>query len=124
MAGTFAEQEFKLAAPQRDGTTLRDQLENAKRQGVELPEEYRNLVELPEVFTDCWVWFLDLHNSRTSGMAPNPITYSDIHSYFSLHDIVPEIWEVKIIKMFDQIAMKEESKRMQTQIKNKKQKSK
>jgi hypothetical protein len=39
-------------------------------------------------------------------MAMNPISYSDIKSYFDLYGQEPENWEIQTIKALDLIAMK------------------
>lgn len=47
----------------------------------------RTLESRPEVFPDLqgvWEAFNDLHRCRTFGIAPNPLTISDIVSYFGL----------------------------------------
>lgn len=87
----------------------------------ETPKELLDLVELPEVFHDCWEWFIDLYNSRSVGMASaNPISFTDMYSYFQLMQVEPDPWEIKVIKMFDSIAMQIEHKQMkQTQQENK-----
>ena len=102
----FAKQQFELSEIQKDGTSLKDQLLNVERQTGIKPKELQDLVELPEVFSSCWSWFLDLNSARTSGaMAPNPITFTEMKCYFDLMEIQPEPWEVHIIKMLDGIAL-------------------
>jgi hypothetical protein len=57
---------------------------------------------LPESCYAAWRWFTDLHNARsTNGFSINPISYSDMKAYFDLFDIVPEVWELELIKKFD-----------------------
>lgn len=53
-----------------------------------------------------WKYFIDLNNSRQSGMGVNPISYQEMFSYFSLYKIEPEEWEILIIKTLDNIAIK------------------
>lgn len=57
-------------------------------------------------------------------MAPNPISYSDIYSYFKLFSIEPYDWEIKIIKMFDSTALQIDSKTRELEAKNNKNKKK
>lgn len=64
------------------------------------------MVELPEAALYVWRWFIDLNNSRQSGMGVNPISYQEMNSYFSLHNLVPESWEIDAVKMLDGIALK------------------
>lgn len=63
-------------------------------------------MELPEAALMIWRWFIDLNNSRQSGMGINPISYTEMHSYFMLNQIVPAEYEVQMIKALDNIAMK------------------
>lgn len=75
------------------------------------PIELQNLVELPESCYDAWSWFIDLHNARTStGFGVNPITYSDLHSYFQLSCIQPEVWEIKLIRAMDSVVLEQVAK--------------
>ena len=39
-------------------------------------------------------------------MGVNPISYQEMQSYFSLHKISPDEWEIDAIKMLDGIALK------------------
>jgi hypothetical protein len=52
-----------------------------------------------------------LHATRTSnGFGANPITYTEMKSYFDLIQVEPEEWEVELIKLFDNIALDEYEK--------------
>ena len=86
--------------------TLRDQLEVVyKTTGIK-PAELEPPCELNELFVDAWNFFLDLHNSRTSnGFGINAISYTEIHHYFSVIQIVPQYWEIELIKLFDSTAL-------------------
>lgn len=91
----------------------------------ETPKELLNQVELPEVFHECWQWFIDLYNSRSYGMsAANPVSYADMYAYFQLMQIEPEPYEVRAVKMFDNVAMKIEHKQMKQQQQENKNKKK
>jgi hypothetical protein len=47
-----------------------------------------------------------LHNARGSnGFGINPISYTEIKSYFDLIDLKPDDWEVNLIKLFDNEAL-------------------
>lgn len=60
------------------------------------------MVELPESCEHVWKWFIELHNSRSgSGFGINPISYSDMYSYFCLINMQPEEWELDLIKLID-----------------------
>lgn len=77
-------------------------------------------MNLPDSMKFVWMWFIELHNSRTSsGFGLNPIQYSEIKAYFELKGITPDEWEVQLIKRLDSIAMnhyaEEAKKEEQTQ---------
>lgn len=98
----FSKQEFKFNTKSKDGFTLRQQLESVWRQIGKKPKELENLITLPESCYFVWKCFSDLHNARSSnGYSLNPINYTEIKSYFYLIDIVPEEWEVSLIRRFD-----------------------
>jgi len=63
--------------------------------------------EMPTHFMDVWAWFLDLHKTRPAGMGLSSISYSEMQSYFNLLRIEPEVWEVQVIRAFDDAAMEE-----------------
>lgn len=47
-----------------------------------------------------------LHSTRTSnGFGANPITFTEMKSYFDLIQTEPEEWEVELIRIFDNIAI-------------------
>ena len=63
-------------------------------------------MELPESCASVWRWFIDLHNARGSnGFGINPINYTEIKAYCDLMDILPEEWEVILIKRLDNEAL-------------------
>jgi hypothetical protein len=63
-------------------------------------------LELPESCEHVWKWFIDLNSTRSSnGFSPNAITYNEMHSYFTLINMVPEEWELDLIKLLDRTAM-------------------
>ncbi len=76
-------------------------------------------MECPASCTAIWQNFLDLHSSRSYGMAMNPISYSDIKAYFDLYGQEPENWEIQTIKALDLIAMKAASEQSKTAPKGK-----
>ena len=85
---------------------MRDQLQSVWRQTCIKPKELEDLIELPEGCFQVWKWFIDLHNARGSnGFGINPISYTEIYSYFGLMTIVPEEWEINLIKRFDNEAL-------------------
>ena len=61
------------------------------------PKELDDLLEFPTDMMYQWKYFIDLHNKRTSsGFSANPITYTDMCSYFSLIRYRPEEWEITL----------------------------
>lgn len=85
---------------------MRDQLNSVWRQTGKKPKELDELLELPQSCLSVWKWFIDLHNARGSnGFGINPITYTEIKSYFDLIDLQPEEWEVTLIKLLDNEAL-------------------
>ena len=85
--------------------------------------ELDDLVELPETMSYVWLYFIELHNSRTtSGFGINPISYADMYAYFRLIDVNPFEWEVRTIKKLDNIAIEcynEEAEKQQNKAKAK-----
>lgn len=70
------------------------------------PKELEDLIELPEGYHQVWKFFIDLHNARGSnGFGINPISYTEIKSYFDLMQIQAEDYEVTLIKLFDNEAL-------------------
>lgn len=68
--------------------------------------ELQDLATLPDSMGYVWGWFIELHNARTSnGFGLNPITYVDMQAYFDLYQIVPQDWQVQLIKQLDSIAL-------------------
>lgn len=66
------------------------------------PRELDDIPELPSSCYEVWGWFLNLNESRSSnGFGFNPITYSDVDSFFRLKQIQPEQWEVDLVKRLD-----------------------
>lgn len=84
------------------------------------PKELEDVIELPESCIYVWKWFIDLHNARGSnGFGINPISYTEIKSYFDLMDTQPEEWEVILIKLFDNEALQAYAKEADAERKKK-----
>lgn len=47
-------------------------------------------------------WFLDLHTHRAVGMAPCPISWSDLLAYFQLTGERPERWQLDGVFALDE----------------------
>lgn len=70
------------------------------------PKELEDMLEFPQDMMQVWKFFIDLHNGRSgNGFSANPISYSDIYSYFQLIGIEPHDWEIDVIRKLDMIAL-------------------
>lgn len=77
----YAEKYFPLIKPDKNGTTLKEHLEQVYKQTGAKPSEL-DLPEFPYQLSLTWAAFVDLSNSRPpafSGVAP--ITYEQIKAY-------------------------------------------
>jgi len=108
-----------------EGESLRDQLEAVwKRTGVK-PPELDNPYHLDEMFYEVWGWFLTLNKKRGSnGFGINPISYTEIKSFFDLQQYCPQQWEIKLIEEWDDIALEVYSEQQEKNRKQQEQKSK
>ena len=99
---------------------LKAQLESVWRQTGVKPKELDEIIELPESCREVWYWFCELDNDRTSnGFGVNPIGYEKIKAYFDLYNITPQEWEVRLLKLLDNVALKHYSEESKKQSKNK-----
>lgn len=79
---------------------------NVQRITGKVPKELEELLELPPEFTYIWQDFLLLNSTRPAGFGVSPITYTEIKSYADLHGYEYDPWEVQLIKLFDNTALK------------------
>ena len=87
----------------------------------EKPKELDELVDLPNSMFHVWNYFIDLNNVRSSnGFGVNPISFTEMKSYFDLYEIVPFQYEIEAIKRLDQIAREEFAKAQEKQEKKNK----
>lgn len=70
-------------------------------------------MELPSSFQEYWSWFLRLSNHRPSGMGVSAIPYSEYVAFFQLLGITPDPWEIEVLEVFDNIALKHYSKQQE-----------
>jgi hypothetical protein len=98
----YAKNELKLSAKQKDGSSLREQLESIKRQTGLTPKELES-IDMPHLIEYLWSYFLELNNTRQSGMGVSSITYSEISAWCYLCDITLSPFEVKVIKLLDSV---------------------
>jgi len=76
-----------------------------RQTGVQ-PKELADMLEFPQDMSQVWKFFIDLHNARSSnGFGVNPISYSEMCSYFQLFEIQPHDWEIETIRKLDKVAL-------------------
>lgn len=103
---------------------MRAKYQSAKDQGIYV-KELDDLIELPDTMSYVWIYFSDLHNSRSnSGFGINPLSYSDILAYYKLFNLIPNDWEIRAIKRLDNIALDQYAKEAEKEQKKIKAKSK
>ena len=79
---------------------------SAWRQTGVKPKELEEMQEFPKDMSHVWKYFIDLNNARSgNGFGANPISYTEMMSYFQLLDIMPDEWEVDTIRKLDIIAL-------------------
>ena len=102
----WAEHQFKLNRPDKDGTTEREHLEQVERQIGRRPEALEPPTEFPMPLSHVWSAFITLSNSRTQGFSgPNPITYEQIKAWKELTETPIAPWEIEAIKRLDTVYM-------------------
>jgi len=76
-----------------------------KQTGI-MPVELEKLVSLPPMLKYIWRDFLILNSARTSnGFSANCIPYTEIKAYYDLINVVPEPWEVEVLRHMDNLVM-------------------
>jgi hypothetical protein len=79
--------------------------------GKEPPEQLEP-IEFSYCLAYLWEWFCELSGNRDRDMAgPKSITYLEIKAWSYLTNIVPERWEVKVLKQLDRIFLNEALKK-------------
>lgn len=74
---------------------------------------------------ECWGWFLKLNSKRGSnGFGVNPLSYSEILSFFELIEYRPSAWELELIERLDQVVMEVYSEQQEKKQREQEQKSK
>jgi len=102
----WAEREFELGKPDKDGIALREHLEQIERQTGKRPKELEN-TDFPTLASNIWSAFIALSSSRSSGFSgPNPITFSEIKSWMQLTHSRLAAWEVEALKAIDLLYIK------------------
>jgi hypothetical protein len=102
----WAEHQFKLNKPDKDGITEREHLEQVERQTGRRLEALEPPTEFPQLMSHVWSAFITLSNSRTQGFSgPNPITYEQIKAWKELTETPVSPWEIIAIKRLDAVYM-------------------
>uniref|UniRef100_UPI004037FFE9 phage tail assembly chaperone n=1 Tax=Cupriavidus nantongensis TaxID=1796606 RepID=UPI004037FFE9 len=93
-----------------DGSTVRQNLESVARQSGRRPEGLDG-PELPPAGFQLWEWFMELNNTRPAGMGMSPITYTDIHAFFTMIGERPARWQLDAIRRLDCVVLRAANKR-------------
>ena len=102
----WAEHQFKLNKPDKDGTTEREHLEQVERQIGRRPEALEPPTHFPSLMSHVWSAFITLSNSRTMGFSgPNPITYIEIKAWKELTETPISSRDIETIKRVDTVYM-------------------
>lgn len=102
----WAEFNFKLNTPDKDGITKREHLEQVERQIGRKPEELEPPTEFPTLLSHVWSAFISLSNARAAGFSgPSPITYTEIKSWKETTQTPLDPWEVEAVKRIDVVYM-------------------
>ena len=103
----WAEHQFKLNKPDKDGITEREHLEQVERQIGRRLEALEPPTEFPMLLGHVWSAFCDLSGRRSVGFSgPNPISYEQIKAWKELTDTPIDAWEVAAIMRLDQNYMR------------------
>ena len=97
-----------MSERQDDGSTLREHLEQVQKITGRPQPELQDAPELPEASYYVWNWFVKLNSKRGSnGFGMNPLTYTEMYSFFKLQGIFPEQWELDLLEELDSVALKQ-----------------
>jgi hypothetical protein len=101
----FAEHEFSISKPDKNGISEREHLEQVERQTGRRPKGLDG-PDFPTLLSHIWSAFVALSSGRTMGFSgPNPITYDQIKAWKELTNTPLSSWEVEAIKRVDVIYM-------------------
>lgn len=102
----WAEHQFKLNKPDKDGVTEREHLEQVERQIGRRLEALEPPTPFPMLLEHVWSAFISLSNSRTTGFSgPNPITYEQIKAWKELTETPIDPWEIQAVIRLDRVYM-------------------
>ena len=102
----YAEHNFKLSIPDKDGVTERQHLEEVERQSGRTPLALQG-TEFPELLEYVWTAFLLLNQGRGLGFnGPLPLSFQDILAWQQLTNGYLLPWEVSAIKRLDAVYLR------------------
>ena len=102
----YAEWDFKLSIPDKDGIPEREHLKVVEQQTGKTPLPLI-APDFPEVLDYLWEIFIKLSNTRGQGFDdPLPITYSEIKSWSEMTGTEIYPWEVDAVKRLDAVYVK------------------
>ena len=102
----YAEQDFKLSIPDKDGVTERQHLEEVERQSGRTPLALQG-TEFPELLGYVWTAFLLLNQGRGQGFnGPLPLSFQDMLAWQQLTNQHLLPWEVSTIKRLDAVYLR------------------
>jgi hypothetical protein len=94
---------------------------SVERQTKRTPKQLQDLLELPASMYQVWSHFLALDSTRQSnGYSANPLSFTEIASYFSLIKEDVEVWEVQLLRRLDQTLLSVYAKQAEAEMKSKK----
>ena len=89
----YAEREFRLNLPQKDGRPLRQHIEAVMRVTHRWPEGAEPRL-LPEGAAYLWEWFCEISGRRQGGMGPLALSWTDIEAWARLRSISLSAFEI------------------------------
>lgn len=63
------------------------------------------LPDVPPALSYLWVWFQELSEARQSGLAANPLTFTEIRSYSEQMRLNIDAWETRTLRRMDTAAL-------------------
>ena len=89
---------WQVRKPRKDGSSrLSDAYEFLTRTG-QVDDILHRPPVIPDLFSNVWHWYLDIKDQRQDG---NPISWQDIHAYFSLVKQSPSQCDIDILQQLD-----------------------
>ena len=90
---------FTLSQVDEEGHTLAEKGAFLEEAGIH--PDFMDGPDMPEAAERAWAWFNELSSRRTRGFGMCPISWADIHAYFTRMGIQTRPWEIRLICSFD-----------------------